>query len=372
MHKYRNTWVEVDLQAIRHNIHALASMQKEETKPMAVIKADGYGHGSVPLAKVLIEEGIDYFMVALLEEAITLRENGIQTPIIVITRVSPIYAPLAAAYNLTLTVYDPVWIEEAQTYLTKKKLQTHVEFETGMGRTGIQTDDEIKLIIDAYNENDSVLLTGVYTHFATADEADKSYFNKQANTFSRMLHVLQAMYEGELMIHTGNSAAGIQYPKKMYHYTRFGIATYGQYPSAIMKELQQVELKEAFSLYSELIQVKKITAGDCVSYGATYCAEADEWIGSIPIGYADGWSRKLQGFHVLINGKKMPIIGRICMDTMMVRLDQAYPVGTKVTLIGSDEAERIRVDDVAHYLDTINYEVTCMISSRVPRIYIGE
>src|SRR5699024_4633448 len=196
--------------------------------------------------------------------------------------------------------------------------------------------EEIKLIIDAYNESESVLLTGVYTHFATADEKEATYFNKQVQRFSQKLHVLQDLYDGELMIHTGNSAAGIQYPDKMYHYTRFGIATYGQYPSADVERLQQVELKEAFSLYSELMQVKKIKAGECVSYGATYCAQADEWVGTIPIGYADGWARKLQGFHVLVDGKKMPIIGRICMDAMMVRLDQAYPVGTKVTLIGQD------------------------------------
>lgn len=369
---YRNTWAEIDLAAIRHNIKELAKLQGPGTKPLAVVKADGYGHGAIEVANAAIEAGIDYLMVALLEEAIVLREQGIKVPIIVITRVPPTFAPIAATYDIVLTVYSAEWINAAATQVYEKPLHTHMEFETGMGRTGVQSETEINELIEAYNKTNDILLTGVYTHFATADELESAYFQRQATQFTKLLSYLQSVNDSELVIHTGNSAAGIQFPRKMYHYTRFGIATYGQYPSEDIKHLQHIELKEAFALYSELMQVKKIQPGECVSYGATYCAEEEEWIGTIPIGYADGWTRKLQGFHVIINGKQMPIIGRICMDAMMVRLDGPYEVGTKVTLIGTDGNETTTVDDVANYIGTINYEVTCMISKRVPRKYINK
>lgn len=370
MTRYRNTWVEIDLAAIRHNIKALTALQPDQTKALAVVKADGYGHGSVQVAKAVIEAGTTHLMVALLEEAMTLREHGITVPIIVITRVQPQHAPIAAANDIILTVYAADWINEAAKQAYTKPLQTHMEFETGMGRTGVQSKGQINELVAAYNETTDILLTGVYTHFATADEKDPGYFKEQSANFTNLLNHLQSVYNHELIVHTGNSAAGIQFPEKMNHYTRFGIATYGQYPSTHIQALRNIELREAFALYSELIQVKQIAAGECVSYGATYCATEAEWIGTIPIGYADGWTRKLQGFHVLVNGKKMPIVGRICMDAMMIKLDGPYEVGTKVTLIGTDGTEKITVDDVANYIGTINYEVTCMISKRVPREYI--
>src|SRR5699024_5522814 len=311
-------------------------------------------------------------MVALLEEAIHLRQHGITVPIIVITRVAPMYAPIAATNDITLTVFSEEWIKEAAKFQYDQPLQTHIEFETGMGRTGLQTEEEINQIVKAYHSVKDIKLEGVYTHFSTADDINSPYFMNQVENFERLLVHLQSQYKEKLIVHTGNSAAGMQYPGKMHHYTRFGIATYGQYPSTGIKALEHIELTEAFSLYNELIKLKEVKKGDGISYGAAYCADEDEWIGTVPIGYADGWTRKLQGFHVLVDGKKMPIVGRICMDAMMIRLDKQYDVGTKVTLIGEDQDEVIRVDDVAQYIDTINYEVTCMISKRVPREYVKE
>src|SRR5699024_3853848 len=184
--------------------------------------------------------------------------------------------------------------------------------------------------------SEQIEVTGAYMHFATADEIGTEQYESQKQTYEEMLHFLTASYPRHLLTHIGNSAAEIQYPEDMLNYTRCGIATYGLYPSKDLRLLQTVRLQQSFSLYSELIQVKKIAAGECVSSGATYCAKENEWIGTIPIGYGDGWSRKLQGFHVLIDGKKMPIVGRICMDVMMVKLDRAYEVGQLVTLIGKD------------------------------------
>src|SRR5699024_3064826 len=176
----------------------------------------------------------------------------------------------------------------------------------------------------------------------------------------------------ELIVHIGNSAAGIQYPEKMRQYTRFGISMYGLYPSAAIRELDHVKLKPALSLKSTLVHIKKLPVGEGISYSTTYRTESEEWVGTIPIGYGDGWSRRLQGFHVLIDGKKMPIVGRVCMDFTMVRLDQPYEVGTEVVLIGEQNGNTIEADDVADYLDTINYEITCQLTSRIPRVYVDD
>lgn len=367
---YRNTWAEINLAAIGHNIQQLKEILPEGHRVMSVVKADGYGHGSVEVAKVAIEKGVDHLVVALLEEAIALREAGVELPILVIGRVAPEHAKVAAEHQITLTVFDKAWIQQVQHESFEYPLTIHLEFETGMNRTGIQTPEALKEMIHLVKRSKQVQITGAYMHFATADEIGTKQYKDQKKTYKKMLSILKEDYPKAVLTHIGNSAAGIQYPDDMLHYTRYGVATYGLYPSKEVKQLEAVQLEQAFSLYSELVQVKKIAQGDCVSYGATYCAEEEEWIGTIPIGYGDGWSRSLQGFYVLIDGKKMPIVGRICMDVMMVKLDQPYEVGQRVTLIGHDQDAFIGMDDVANYLGTINYEIPCMLTARVPRVYV--
>lgn len=366
---YRNTHVEINLSAIGYNIQQLKKRLPQGSKVMGVVKANGYGHGSVEVAKKLHESGVDHFMVALLQEAIELREHGITVPILVIGRTDPAYAHIAVEHDVTLTVFQTEWIEKLSDVRLPRTLNIHLEFETGMGRTGICSKQALARLVEAAGESEQIQITGVYTHMATADEEASPYYKKQQVRFKEMLVAFQELHGTPVIIHTGNSAAGMQYPADMSHYTRFGIAAYGLYPSPKMKDLQHVRLKQAFSLYSELIQVKHIAAGETISYGATYKAEEAEWIGTIPIGYGDGWRRDLQGFYVLIDGKRMPIVGRVCMDLTMVKLDRSYLVGEKVTLIGSDGFAEITVDDVAEYLQTINYEITCMISPRIPRVY---
>lgn len=367
---YRNTWAEVSLRALEKNIVALKGLLPANSKMMGVVKADGYGHGSVETAKVAIKTGVDFLMVALLEEAILLRKAGIDVPILVIGRVSPAHAVVAADFSITLTVFDLAWLRAVADEVLPRTLSIHLEFETGMGRTGICSEAELIAILDEVSRNNQLNITGVYTHLATADEAESTYYEAQKQKFSKWLGTLSAKFNQEVLIHLGNSAAGIQYPTEMKHYTRFGVAIYGLYPSEAMAQLGVVELEEAFTLYSELMQVKYVKKGSNISYGSTYVAAEDEWIGTIPIGYADGWRRGLQGFHVLVDGKSMPIVGRVCMDQTMITLDKQYDIGTKVTLIGRDGSERITVDDVATHLNTINYEVTCMISNRVPRVFV--
>lgn len=369
MMKFRNTWAEINLDAIGYNIQQLKKLLPEDRKVMGVVKANGYGHGSVQVAQTALDAGVDYLMVALLEEAVKLREHGIRAPILVIGRVHPSYAKVAAELNITLTVFQSDWLKALHNENFAGQLSVHVEFETGMNRTGICSKEELESVINEVNKLKSVRITGAYTHFATADEVSSAHFQNQRTRYEEMLEHLTSIYPHPLMTHIGNSAAGIQYPQHMHQYTRFGVSIYGLYPSHDIRQLENVELKQAFSLYSELIQVKKIKAGDFVGYGATYVAKEDEWIGTVPIGYGDGWRRSLQGFYVLIEGKKMPIVGRICMDVMMVKLDKPYEVGQKVTLIGEDNGAVIDMDDVANYLETINYEIPCMLTSRVPRLY---
>lgn len=368
---FRSTRAEINLDAIGYNIEQLQS-RIGDSKFIAVLKADGYGHGSVPIAKKAIESGVDFLAVALLEEAITLRENGIdkEIPILVLGRVSARYAQIAAEQNISLTIFQEEWFNELPAQNLTTPINVHLKIDSGMGRSGVRTTEEIEKVVNKLNERKDVRLEGVYTHFATADEVKSSYFDLQIDRFEQRLNELNDLVEDELIVHIGNSAAGIQYPEKMRQYTRFGISLYGLYPSNDIRQLEHVQLKPALSLKSELVHVKKLPKDEGVSYSTTYRTQGEEWIGTIPIGYGDGWTRKLQDFYVLVDGKKMPIVGRICMDFMMVKLDKRYDVGTEVVLIGEQKDNKIEADDVANYLETINYEVTCMLTSRIPRIYV--
>lgn len=366
---YRNTWAEIDLDAIEYNIKQMKRSLAPESNIIAVVKADAYGHGSVQVAKKALQAGAKALAVALLEEALVLREASITAPILVLGWVPPRAAQVACAHDITLTFFQKDWLHEVNTYTYEGDLKLHMKWDTGMGRIGIRTESELKEILNALNDNPSIYLTGVYTHFATADESDLTYFNEQRYRFEKLLTVFKQLWPNRVAIHIGNSAAALRLPKEMYDYIRFGISMYGLYPSKTVKKESSIELKPAFSLHSRLVHVKKVAKGETISYGATYTAEENEWIGTIPIGYGDGWIRKLQGISVLVEGERRQIAGRICMDQTMIRLNKEYPIGTRVTLIGEQNLARIEIDEVADYIDTINYEIPCTINKRVPRIY---
>lgn len=365
----RETWAEVNLDDIEYNIAQIKKKLPQQTNIIAVVKANGYGHGSVQVAKRAIKSGAKAIAVALLEEALILRQASIQAPILVLGRVPAKHAVLAADNDITLTFFQKEWLQELNHYFFNNPLKLHMKWDTGMGRIGLTSEAELKEILEELRETPNVLLTGIYTHFATADELGSMYYYEQKEIFENMLETFKQEWSSPVLIHIGNSAASIRFPENMHNYIRFGIAMYGLYPSSGIKEDNTISLKQAFSLYSKLVHVKKIHAGQSISYGQTYKADKDEWIGTVPIGYGDGWIRKLQGFHVLVDGEYMPIVGRICMDMMMVRLNKSYDVGTKVVLIGEQNNNRITMDDVAEHLDTINYEIPCMINERIPRIY---
>lgn len=370
--QYRPSWAEVDLECIQYNIRQIKEELNIPSKIMAVVKANAYGHGAVKVAEEALKSGAEALAVALLEEAIELRNGGVEAPILVLGKVLPEFSPVAAKQNIMLTVFQKEWLEKAEQHMSESEescLYIHLELDTGMNRTGILTEEELQACLESLKKSKCIYLTGAYTHFATADEEGSAYYMQQLDRFKNLAAVFETIWPDPVAWHMSNSAATIHFPKDAADYIRYGVSMYGLYPSPYLAKVQPVQLKQAFSLHSRLVEVKHVQRGETISYGRTYTAEHAEWIGTVPIGYADGWLRKLQGADVLIAGKRMPIVGRICMDQFMVRLDQEYSVGEHVTLIGKQGEEEITMQETADLLDTIVYEVPCTISARIPRVY---
>ncbi|WP_347552660.1 alanine racemase [Pseudalkalibacillus hwajinpoensis] len=367
---YRETWAEINLDAIEQNIKSFKRHVPSHVSVMAVVKADGYGHGAVATAEAALRAGASYLAVAILDEALALREEGITAPILVLGWVPPVHAKIASDYKITLTVFQTDWIEQAAVVLDDLTLTIHLKIDTGMGRLGIRTEKEAKLIVECLEKYPGFMVEGLYTHFATADELDNLFIESQLTAFEEMATYFEREGIRPRWTHLGNSAGSIRLPDRIGNLIRVGIAMYGLHPSQEMKLNQPFKLEPAFSLHSQLVHVKQMNGGEPISYGSTYRTNEGEWIGTVPIGYADGWIRKLKDSYVLINGKRAPIVGRICMDQFMVRLPGKTKIGAPVTLIGYQGSEEITIDDIAERLETINYEIPCMIGPRVPRIFL--
>ncbi|MGG4266384.1 alanine racemase [Peribacillus simplex] len=367
---HRDTWAEVNLDNIFENISLMKKRLRNGVSLFAVVKANAYGHGDYDVAKTALEAGADFLSVAFLDEALALRKKGILAPILVLGASRPESAALAADYGISVTVFDVAWLEKAKDLLKPGQvLQVHVKVDSGMGRIGFRDKDQLLKVESLLNGETCFNFQGIFTHFATADELKTDFYERQLASFKGMLSALIKRPE---YIHAANSAASLRFSDPEWNAMRMGISMYGLSPSMEMKPILPFPLKQAISLRTKMVAVKQLSKGESVSYGATYTAEGDEWIGTLPIGYADGWIRKLQGQEVLVDGTRVPIVGRICMDQCMIKLPRSFPVGTEVTLIGDDGDESITVDEVAAKLETINYEVTCMIGARVPRIYIKD
>ncbi|SDC60324.1 alanine racemase [Shouchella lonarensis] len=376
---YRDTWIEVDLDAIATNVRSLLSLYKQQSRPvkvMAVVKANGYGHGAFAVAKTALEAGATHVAVALLDEALSLREQGIEAPIFVMGKIRAEDVCIAREHRIAVTVCEREWLREAEQYMDGEDpvepLRMHVKVDTGMGRLGVRTSQEMIAIMEDIQHAEGMMLEGVFTHFATADEQDTRYFQLQMQRFRTFLAQMQKAGLSVPYVHCGNSAAALRFPDDMFSMVRFGIAMYGLVPSPEMKDELPFQLNPALSLKAKLSFVKEITAGEAVSYGATYRATEKTIVGTVPIGYGDGWLRNnsVDGSYVLVDGKEAPFLGRICMDQCMVSLPYRMSVGTEVTLIGGSKEAYISMDEVAKRLGTINYEVPCLLGARIPRIYL--
>ncbi|CAM5282574.1 Alanine racemase OS=Lysinibacillus sphaericus OX=1421 GN=LS41612_02595 PE=3 SV=1 [Lysinibacillus sphaericus] len=271
---------------------------------------------------------------------------------------------------LRLRYFQVTWVQQVATMVAGEEnpLQLHIKVDSGMGRIGIRTESELLALYHTIHSTDNVELDGIFTHFATADEEDTAYFDSQVALFEKLIAILP---DKPRLVHASNTATALVKDNRLqYDAVRYGISMYGLAPSSYVEGILPFPLKPAFSLESELVHVKQLKAGDSVGYGATFIAQTDMWIGTIPVGYADGVIRKLAGQEVLIDGQRMPIVGRICMNQCMVALPKAYAIGKEVTLIGRQGQDEISIDEWATKLETINYEVPCIITARVPRIYI--
>lgn len=364
---FRGTRVEVDLDAISRNVRNMRSHLPEGVTLIAVVKANAYGHGATQVARTALLNGAKYLAVACLDEALSLRDAHIDAPILVLGATEIRHLEVALKYNITLTVYDAQWIKDAKEVLVQEgqKLAVHVKIDTGMGRLGVQTLQEFSELIELFDEK-VIDFEGVFTHFSTADESDEKHYKNQLRLFEQFVSTLKTKPK---FVHASNSAAAMRYSESNFNAVRFGIGMYGHSPSSVVSEVLPFELEQAFSFTTKVVQVKKVPKGTSVGYGATYITTEDEWIASLPVGYADGWFRKLQGQEVLVNGLRVPIVGRVCMDQCMIRLPHEIPVGTVVTLIGKNKDKEVTVNEIAEKLKTINYEVLCGISVRVPRVY---
>ncbi|WP_243388347.1 alanine racemase [Bacillus kexueae] len=364
---YRDTWAEINLDHIEANVQSLKKQLPPNTEIMAVVKANAYGHGDLEVANAALKAGATRLAVAFLDEALALRKKGVTVPILVMGAVRPSDVTIAAENHISLTAYSKEWLKQAGKYLLHHEVSLHMKLDTGMGRLGIREEEELVESLSFIDTHACFQLEGVFTHFATADEKDTAYFKGQ---YDRFLTMLKHFEHKGVLIHCANSATSLRFPNDVFNAVRYGISMYGLPPSLDIVDEIPFKLKEAFSLHSSIVHIKKVKKGEKISYGATYTASEDEWIGTVPIGYADGWIRRLSGSDVLVDGERVPIVGRICMDQMMIKLKEEKPLGTKVTLIGSQKDQTISVNEVAKRLETINYEVPCMISWRVPRMFL--
>ena len=371
----RPTWAEINLDNLAYNLKSFREILGKSVKIMAVVKADGYGHGAVEAARTAVENGCDYLGVGFIDEGIELRRAGIQAPVLILGYTPPEQAGELLDHRLVPTVFhlDLARALSREAHSRDETAKIHIKVDTGMGRLGLFSRDELVEFIEELKALPSIVVEGFYTHFASADDRDKAYTLQQLAKFKELIDLFSRQGIEVPLRHAANSAAAIDLPETHFNMVRLGISLYGLYPSDEIHR-ERVSLKPVMSLKTRVIYLKKVPPGTGISYGRTFITEEDNWIASLPLGYGDGYSRLLSGkAEVLIKEKRFPVIGRICMDHMMVNLgseDPGIQRGEEVVVIGRQGEASITAEEVAQWLGTINYEVTCAVSKRVPRVYL--
>lgn len=375
----RRTWAEVDIDAIRHNFKEIRKTVGSDTEIMCVIKADGYGHGAVFLGQYYEKIGADRFAVSNIEEALQLRENGINRPILILGFTPAEMAKDLADNDITQAVLSLNYAKELSESAADSNVtvKTHIKLDTGMSRIGFMYQDidrdktsleEIKKVCTLPGLD----VCGIFTHFAVSDEADegKDTTLHQFSCFSDAVEKLKNNGIDFETVHCSNSGAIIDYDQARFDCVRAGIILYGLSPSS--KLAGRLDLKQAMQIKSVIALIKTVEPGTAVSYGGTYITDKTTKIATVPIGYADGYSRSLSGkAYMTVRGKKAPVIGRVCMDQVMIDVTDIEDVktGDEVTVIGDGSNNTISFDDIAQMTGTINYELVCLVGKRVPRVY---
>lgn len=375
LERYQRGYVEVDLDAIVSNVENMKRSIAPGTKMMGVVKTDGYGHGSVPIARAL--EPLDYisgFAVATPEEAHTLRRADIRKPILILGYTFPYCYGQLAREELRPAVFrgDTIPLLGEAAKRTRKPIRVHVKVDTGMNRIGITPDGEGLRFLEALRRQEGIIIEGIFTHFARADERDKTGAMEQLAIFQDFLRRIQGELGLDIPVkHCSNSAGILEIPQANMDVVRAGITLYGLLPSEEVSP-DAVPLRPAMSFYSHLVCVKTLRRGQSVSYGATFTAEEDMRIATVPVGYGDGYPRSLSNRgYVLLHGKRAPILGRVCMDQFMVdvsRIPEAEE-GDRAVLLGADGDECISAQLLGEMSGRFHYELVCDIGKRIPRLY---
>lgn len=374
-YKLNRAWAEVNLDNIAHNVREIRRITEERAEICGVVKADAYGHGVMEVAKTLLENGVTRLAVSMLDEAIQLRSVGINVPILILSYTDPIRADEIILNNVTQTVFsqDLAKALSQSAVKLKKEVKIHVKIDTGMTRVGFMSGyNAVKEVVEI-SKLPGIVIEGLFTHFASADEEDKSYTKMQFEKFMSICAELNRIGLYIPVKHVSNSAAIIEFPEMSLNMVRPGIALYGLYPSNSVNS-QKLDLKPAMMFKANVILVKKVEKDVFISYGRSFCTKKESKIATLPIGYADGYSRLLNNKgEVLICGEKVPIVGKICMDQCMVdvtSLGKDVHVGDEVVIFGKQGKNQITIEDVADKLGTINYEVVCIVGKRIPRVYL--
>ncbi len=368
---YRKTYAEIDLKAIGDNLRAFKKITGGRTRILLPVKADAYGHGIVEVSSYVEETGTaDLLGISSPDEAEILRKAGIKLPLLNMGLILPVEDQVRAVleHRITQTVADyrtAAAISE-HAALSGEKAVVHLKIDTGMGRIGCKPDDAVD-IIRKITALDNIILEGIYTHFPVADEPAKDVSSQQISMFGEIIDKLVKLKIEIPLKHISNSAAVLNFNDNVFDMIRPGIMSYGYLPLYGMKS--EIEIVPAMTLKSCIVFIKRVIKGTGLSYGLTYSTKTDSNIATVAIGYGDGYSRALSNrADVIIKGKKYPVVGRVTMDQILVNLgDDSYETGQEVILFGR---EKVTVNDIAHIYDTIPYEVTCQITSRVPRVYI--
>lgn len=362
---------EIDLAAIRNNVRVMKAHVAGGAGLMAVVKADAYGHGAVPVARAALEAGADMLAVAIPEEGIELREAGIDAPILVLGGIEEEAAEAVAAHGLTQVVFDEARVRALSKAGEKlgKPVSVHVKLDTGMNRIGLRTAEDVQALVRLIDSLPGVELTGCFTHMATADEEDRTGTLMQIARFEALCEAIAQVHPGRIMRHAANTASIFCYPQIHADMVRGGIALYGYPPVPGISGLMP-----AMRWTARAVFVKTIAPGDRVSYGGLFEAKEPTRVMTVPVGYADGYRRALSGCgYVLVRGKRAPILGRVCMDQIMVDVTSipGAQVGDEVVLLGAQGEDCISAEEMAAWLHTISYEVLCSPGKRVPRVYLN-
>jgi len=367
--RHRPTVAEVDLDAVRHNVRAIRPARAEV---MAVVKANGYGHGAEHVARAALEAGATWLGVALVEEGVRLRDAGLTAPILVLTEFPPGSEKEAVAAGLTPTLYTAEGVgrlAEAASAVAGGPIGVHVKVDTGMHRVGVAAADALGLVggvVDAGLE-----LEGFWTHFAKSEDLDDPFTEVQLGRFLDLVDRLGAGGIRPRYLHAANSAATLAHPASQLDLVRVGLAMYGLLPG--LQLAGSADLRPAMSWRSAVTLARRVGAGERISYGLRYRLDRESTIATVPVGYADGYGRLLgERAHVLIRGRRHPVAGTITMDQLMVDCrDDPVEAGDEVVLMGRQGDQEITAEDLAAWMGTVNYEAVCMVSERVPREYVN-